>query len=121
MTRWAWIIVVWAVSTVVTMVIAGTVLVTAPADYLSEARVRRRLHWTWRTLRTALGLVLVVVGLLLSLPGVPGQGVLTILAGLMLIEFPGRRRLLRAIIGRPAVLSAVNRLRARFDRPPLSL
>jgi hypothetical protein len=47
--------------------------------------------------------------------------VLTILAGVMLIEFPGRHRLVRAIIGRPAVLAAVNRLRARFNRPPLTV
>ena len=50
------------------------------------------------------GVLLVIVGVLLSLPGVPGQGLLTVLAGVILIEFPGRHRLVRAIIGRPAVL-----------------
>ena len=65
--------------------------------------------------------MLVAVGIALSVPGVPGQGVLTILAGLTLIDFPGRHPLVRSIIGRPAILAALNRLRARFKRPPLTL
>ena len=115
-----WIIGVWAGTTTLTMLVAGAVLVTVPADYLTEGDSRRR-HWVYRIMRTVAGLVLVLLGVLLSVPGIPGQGVLTILAGMMLVEFPGRHRLVRAIIGRPAVLHAVNRLRARFHRPPLTL
>jgi hypothetical protein len=117
---WLWIIVVWLATTVVTMLIAGVILVTLPPDYLVEGDGRSR-HWTYRLVRSIVGVVLVVVGVLLSLPGIPGQGVLTILAGLILIEFPGRHRIVRAIIGRPAVLSALNRLRARFGRPALRI
>ena len=120
MTAWLWIIAVWAGTTALTMLIAGAVLVTVPADYLREGDSRRR-HWAYRVMRTVAGLVLVLLGVLLSLPGVPGQGVLTILAGVMLVEFPGRHRMVRAIFGRPAVLHAVNRLRVRFHRPPLTL
>jgi hypothetical protein len=50
---------------------------------------------------------------------VPGQGVLTMLAGVFLVDFPQRRRLERALIRRPSVLPQLNRLRARFGRPPL--
>lgn len=121
MSSWIWIITVWAATTALTMLVAGAVFVTLPADYLGGPGQTRPRHWTFRIVRTAVGVVLVVAGLLLSLPGVPGQGLLTVLAGLMLIEFPGRHRLVRGIIGRPAVLAAVNRLRARFGRPPLTL
>lgn len=121
MSGWLWIVAVWAATTVVTMLIAGAVFVTLPADYLGAPGDARPRHWTFRIVRSAAGVVLVVVGVLLSLPGIPGQGVLTVLAGLMLIEFPGRHRIVRAIIGRPAVLAAVNRLRRRFGRPPLTL
>jgi hypothetical protein len=41
------------------------------------------------------------MGIILALPGVPGQGILTVLIGVMLLEFPGKRRLERAIVGRP--------------------
>jgi hypothetical protein len=52
---------------------------------------------------------------------VPGQGVLTILLGIMLLDFPGKRALETRIISRPRVQTAVNALRARFDKPPLML
>jgi uncharacterized membrane protein len=119
-TSWLGLFAIWLATTVVTMLIAGVILVTLPGDYLREGDARPR-HWTYRIIRSVVGILLVIVGLLLSLPGIPGQGVLTILAGMILIEFPGRHRIVRAIIGRPAVLKALNRLRARFGRPPLTL
>jgi hypothetical protein len=71
--------------------------------------------------KNLLGLVLVGAGIVMSLPGVPGQGVLTILLGIMLLDFPGKRALETRIVSRPRVNSAVNALRARFDKPPLML
>ena len=62
-----------------------------------------------------------VAGFLLSLPGIPGQGVLTILLGVMLIEFPGKRRWELWLISRPRVHSAVNTIRQRFGRPPIEI
>lgn len=120
MTGLLWILLVWLATTVATMLIAGAVLATLPADYLQEADARPR-HWAARIVRSVIGVILVGVGVALSLPGIPGQGVLTILAGVTLIEFPGRHRLVRALLGRPLVLAAVNRLRARFGRPPLTV
>ena len=64
---------------------------------------------------------LILLGLAVSLPGIPGQGLLTILIGLMLIDFPGKHRLERTIISRPKILRTVNRLRARYDKRPLVL
>ena len=51
----------------------------------------------------------------------PGQGVLTILIGLSLLEFPGKRRLEAKIVGQPTVLSTINNMRAKFGKPPLIL
>ena len=67
------------------------------------------------------GLVLVMIGLVMALPGVPGQGVLTMIIGVTLLDFPGKRRLERRLMGRPWVLRNINRLRARFNHPPLEL
>ena len=120
MTSWLGLFVIWLATTVMTMLIAGVILVPLPADYLRAGDARPR-HWTYRIARSVVGVVLVIVGVVLSVPGIPGQGVLTILAGVILIECPGRHRLVRAIIGRPAVLRTVNHLRARFGRPPLTL
>jgi len=69
--------------------------------------------------RNLVGFLLIMIGAVLAIPGIPGQGLLTILVGLFLVDFPGRERLERRIARRPAILSALNRLRARFGRPPL--
>lgn len=71
--------------------------------------------------RNLAGAVLVILGALLAVPGVPGQGLLTMLIGLSLLSFPGKRRLERRLVRVPALLRAINRLRARFARPPLEL
>lgn len=78
-------------------------------------------RWASLILRNLAGAVLVLVGLLLSLHGIPGQGVLTVLIGLMLLSFPGKRRLERRLVSRPNILAAVNALRARFGKPALRL
>lgn len=114
------ILAVWLASTIVSMLIAGAVLLTLPEDYLREGDRSQR-HWTARVVRTLVGVILVGAGIVLSVPGIPGQGILTIIAGLTLIEFPGRHRLIRALIGRPRILAAVNRFRAYFNYPPFRL
>jgi hypothetical protein len=37
----------------------------------------------------------------------------------MLVDFPGRRRMERALARRPGLLGAMNRIRARFGHAPL--
>ncbi len=51
----------------------------------------------------------------------PGQGILTILIGLSLLDLPGKRDLERRLVGSPAVFEAINVIRARAGRPPLRL
>jgi hypothetical protein len=104
--------------------LTGALLVRLPPDFLVAASTRRLDRADLRTflrrlLRHALGVLLILIGLVLMLPGVPGQGLLTIIAGLFISELPGTRRLLRGLLRRPRVLAAVNRLRARYRHPPL--
>jgi hypothetical protein len=67
------------------------------------------------------GVVLVLLGLVMALPGIPGQGILTMIVGITLIDFPGKRGLERRMIGRPRILRSINKLRARFHREPLDM
>ena len=67
-----------------------------------------------------------VLGVGLLLAGVamlvlPGQGLLTILVAISLLNFPGKRRLELRIIRQRPVLIAINWIRARTGRPPLLL
>jgi hypothetical protein len=63
--------------------------------------------------------VILLLGIPLILPGVPGPGLVLIVIGVSLLDFPGKRRLEQRVVGRPRVLKAINALRARFGRPPL--
>lgn len=116
------------VTFVVSIAVVTLVLVKLPENYFHSSHAREFLverHPVLRALgifaKNLLGLVLVAAGVVMSLPGVPGQGVLTILLGIMLLDFPGKRALEARIVSHPRVYSAVNTLRARFDKPPLLL
>ena len=71
--------------------------------------------------KNILGILLVVLGIILSIPGVPGQGLLTVLLGIMLLDFPGKARLEQKLLSRPSIVKTINRVRERFKKPPLEL
>ena len=104
------------------------VLVKIPANYFSTHYKQDFLpdsswivRWGAVIAKNLFGVFLILLGILLSLPGVPGQGILTILLGIIMLDIPGKRPLEAKIIQRPAVLSAANKLRLRWDKPPLIL
>jgi hypothetical protein len=116
------------VTFVVSIAVVTVVLVKLPANYFHSSHAREFLVERHPVLRVVgifaknlLGLLLVGLGVVMSLPGVPGQGVLTILLGVMLLDFPGKRALETRIVRRPRVNAAVNALRSRFGKPPLML
>ena len=104
------------------------VMVKIPANYFSSHYVQDFLpdspwvvRWGAVIAKNLLGLFLIGLGIILSLPGVPGQGILTILLGLIMMDIPGKRPLEARIIKRPTVLAAINKLRQRFNKPELQL
>ncbi len=106
--------------------VVAFVLVRLPRDYFAVDGVPafwpERPPWqqiAGRVGKNVLGAVLVAVGVVLSIPGVPGQGLLTMLIGVILLDIPGKRRLERRIVASPPVLRVINGLRARFGKPPL--
>ncbi len=126
----AWHLIVFSIVLAVSMAavsaaIVGVVLARLPADFFVNLHAQRPIdrHPILKAIlvsvRNFFGYVLILLGIVLSLPGVPGQGLLTILMGVMLIDFPGKRRVLRWLVSRQAVLRNVNRLRAKAGQPPL--
>ncbi len=110
---------IWIVLTAGSLAVVLRVVLALPADYF-ERNQTVRMSWTLRRIaRNLAGVLLVVAGAVLSIPGVPGQGLLTMLAGVLLVDFPQRQRMERALARRAAVLTALNRLRTRFGRAPL--
>ena len=110
------------------VVAAAVVLVNIPANYFHSDYEHHFLTDRHPVLRAVaivskniVGAVLLVFGIILSFPGVPGPGLLTIFIGLILTDIPGKRVLEVKFIERPTILAAVNKLRARYGRPPLLL
>jgi len=102
------------------------ILINLPPRYFDERHPRTWLKDHHPILRAValgvknlLGLVFFLGGLAMLV--LPGQGLLTVLIGMSLVDFPGKRALERELVGRPTVLKVINRLRQRFNRPPLSL
>jgi hypothetical protein len=66
--------------------------------------------------KNVLGALLLALGLVMLVT--PGQGILTILVGLLLMNFPGKYRVERWLVTRPGVLRSLNLLRQRRGEPP---
>ncbi|RKU22288.1 hypothetical protein C6500_04530 [Candidatus Poribacteria bacterium] len=111
-------------SFIVSILFCTLVIAYLPSDYfLPNRRTSRIKHPVLRIglkcLKNLLAVVLVVVGII-QIP-LPGQGVLTILIGIIISDMPGKRKLERRIISAPVVLATANGIRSRFKRPLLVL
>jgi hypothetical protein len=122
-----WLFALSVLSFIGTLIALPLVIARLPADYFrrDHRHARRRqeqpivLRLSGILLKNLLGLVLILAGVAMLL--LPGQGVLTILIGLMLMDFPGKRKLERRIIQQPAIFRAINWMRFKAHQPPLEL
>ena len=112
--------------TLLLMLAAGYIVIRVPSDYFHNPEARR--FWTTRHpilrgffigVKNLIGVLLLGVGLITIVPGVPGPGALIILIAILFLDFPGKMRMERWLFGHPLVFSKVNRLRARYGRPPI--
>jgi hypothetical protein len=110
-----------------TLIAVPWLVVRLPADYFVH---RRYYADRWKPRHPLLRIVLLAIknlcGVVLVAAGVamlllPGQGILTILIGLMFLDFPGKYALERRLARVPQVLGAMNWMRAKANRPPLEM
>jgi hypothetical protein len=96
-----------------------------PANYFVRERAAPTRHAALRLaariLKNLAGWVLLPLGILMALPLVPGPGLVFILIGISLADFPRKRRLEEKLLGYAPVLLAVNRMRQRFGRAPIQV
>ncbi len=96
-----------------------------PADYFVRERAAPArhpvIHLIARITKNLVGWAMIPLGVLMALPLVPGPGLVFILIGVSLADFPGKRRLEERLLGYPPVLQAVNRMRRRFGRAPVQI
>ena len=102
------------------------ILVRLPTDFF-DTRVPRlwmeNHHPVLRLLghlaKNVIGAIFLFAGFLMLF--LPGQGILTMLIGITMLDFPGKRKLEAKMIGQPAVLNAINGMREKFGKPPLTI
>jgi len=70
-------------------------------------------------LKNLFGAILFVAGFVMIF--IPGQGLITMFAGITLLDFPGKYQLEKRVIQIPAVLRATNWIRRKKGRPEITL
>lgn len=122
----AWVLLgLLGVPLIATLLFVPWAVVRIPPDYFRNGR-RHPVPWSsyhpvLRLLlllgKNLLALLLLVMGLAMLV--LPGQGLLTILIGLLLLDFPGKFVVERWLVSRGPLLKAINWLRHKRQRPPL--
>jgi hypothetical protein len=111
-----------------TLIIIPILIIRIPADYFKRRVQKQKLCYKDKhAVICCIGIVFKnILGALFVLAGfamlfLPGQGLITILIGIMLLNFPGKVALQLRILQKPNVLRAINWMRNKADRPALEL
>ena len=114
------------ISFIATLLLVPVLVIRIPEDYFAETKRHRwepwahehpLIRWSLLIAKNSLGYIIIILGIAMLV--LPGQGILTILIGIMFINFPGKYRLERWVVMRAPVLNTINKLRQRAGRAPL--
>ena len=123
-----WLAVASIITFIVTLIVVPMLVVRITSDYFSHREHSKTSSYSDQhpvvkgillTGKNVLGYVFIMIGIVMLF--IPGQGILTIVAGLTLMNFPGKYRLGRWLVVRRPVLRSINWLRQRSKRNPLIL
>ncbi|TWU45736.1 putative transmembrane protein (PGPGW) [Novipirellula aureliae] len=122
--QWVW----WMVAVSVVMFLASlmaipAIIVRLPVDYFLHSRRHRSrfaphgpgLYYGWMILKNFSGIVFVFMGIAMLV--LPGQGILSILIGLSLMDFPGKYQIERLIVRQKPVMASMNWIRRKAGQP----
>ncbi len=122
-----WLLFLSLLSLLATFLLVPVILVRLPEDYFSFPD-RHRIPWNDRhrflripifLFKNLLGLIFIVAGILMLV--LPGQGILTIIMGLIIMEFPRKYRAERWIVSQASVLRMINWIRRKSGKAALVL
>ncbi len=86
-----------------------------PADYFVRPPPKHALHK--KIARNVIGFALIAAGIAMLV--LPGQGIITVLFGLSIVDLPVKHRIMRWLLQQPKVQQGVQRLRSKAGKPPL--
>jgi hypothetical protein len=121
----AWLVTGSLLSLVISVILGPALILRLPPGYftyrhrhaVTKERNHPLLHLVLTTTKNLIGAVFVVAGLALLV--LPGQGIITLLAAAVIMNYPGKFRFERWLVSRPRVLPALNWLRTKYGREPL--
>ena len=110
-----------AVMFVLTLLLTPYLLGLIASDYFTmenphKLEIKHIGHVIAVIIKSVIGLVLLLAGIIMLVT--PGQGVISILLGLFLMEFPGKRKLELKIINHDPTFKTLNWLREKAGKPP---
>ena len=122
---YVWIAVAAVVTFIVGTACGALCVLWLPPDYFESKDVILRStpshnpYWSWAVFigRNVVGAALIFTGLVMLVA--PGPGLLALAVGAVLVDFPGKHKLISKLLARPQVLDAANAWRHRFNKPPL--
>ncbi|MFO1052171.1 MAG: hypothetical protein U1F36_08145 [Planctomycetota bacterium] len=119
-----WLAIASLVMLVASLALVRYLVVRMPADYFCRhgRPVPRRhpvVHVLAVVARNLIGIVLLVLGIVMLIG--PGQGLLTILLAIGLIDFPGKARVELALVRRKPIRHAIDWCRHRAGKPSIVL
>lgn len=110
----------------VSIVLVPVFIQTLPADYFKKKKIRAKsvwvpfpLHVLYLVVKNIIGIVLIVLGLAMLV--LPGQGLITIIVGIILTDIPGERQAFLFVLRKTPVLAGMNWLRKKKGKPVFEL
>ncbi len=103
------------------------ILIKIPADYFASLETKSRIdvrdlsffRILYLIFKNMVGIAFILAGLIMLL--LPGQGILTIIVGMSLLNFSGKYRLVRNIIRNKTIYNTINKLRSKAAKPPIEV
>ena len=111
-----------------TLIIIPILVVRIPADYFKRKKQKPNpcyknqyaaICFIGLIFKNLFGLIFIIA--VVAMLFLPGQGFITILIGIMMLNFPGKLAMERRIVQQPTVLRAINWIRAKSNRPVLEV
>ena len=117
-----WLTIASALTFIATLLVLPLLLIRIPADYFTRQHSSPSdrhpvVYWSMVISKNVLGIMLLLAGIAMLF--LPGQGIITILLAVTLLNFPGKRKLEQRLICLPGVLATINKIRQRAKQPPL--
>lgn len=115
------------IALILLLLAAYYVITRLPVDYFSHTKQRHPMwseqHYLLRTLliilKNVAGALLLLLGFILLF--MPGQGLLSMFVGVILLDFPRKYELECWMVRKPGIRPAINWMRLRANQPPFSL